>query len=197
VVVYANPRGSTSYGDAFADGITYNYPGFDFDDLMSAVDAAIAKGAVDPQRLYVTGGSGGGLMTAWIVGKTHRFRAAVSQKPVIDWTSQCLTTDVYIGQCPYWFAKPVWEDEPAFWTHSPLSLVGNVTTPTLVLGGTEDHRTPPSEAEQFYGALQLRGVPTALVRVPGASHHGLALRPSQEAAEVSAILAWFERYPGG
>ena len=196
VVVYANPRGSTSYGDAFADGITYNYPGFDFDDLMSAVDAAIAKGSVDPARLYVTGGSGGGLMTAWIVGKTHRFSAAVSQKPVINWASQCLTTDVYVGQCPYWFAKPVWEDEPAFWAHSPLSLVGNVTTPTLVMGGTEDHRTPPSEAEQFYGALQLRGVPTALVRVPGASHHGLALRPSQEAAEVSAILAWFERYKG-
>ena len=196
VVVYANPRGSTSYGDAFADGITYNYPGFDFDDLMSAVDAAIAKGSVDPQQLYVTGGSGGGLMTAWIVGKTHRFRAAVSQKPVIDWASQCLTTDVYVGQCPYWFAKPVWEDEPAYWSHSPLSLVANVTTPTLVMGGTEDHRTPPSEAEQFYGALQLRGVPTALVRVPGASHHGLALRPSQEAAEVSAILAWFDRYKG-
>ena len=196
VVVYANPRGSTSYGDAFADGITYNYPGFDFDDLMSVVDAAIAKGSIDPDQLYVTGGSGGGLMTAWIVGKTHRFRAAVSQKPVINWASQCLTTDVYVGQCPYWFAKPVWEDEPAFWAHSPLSLVANVTTPTLVLGGTEDHRTPPSEAEQFYAALQLRGVPTALVRVPGASHHGLALRPSQEAAEVSAILAWFERYKG-
>jgi len=194
VVVYANPRGSTSYGDAFADGITYNYPGYDYDDLMSAVDAAIAKGVVDPDRLYVTGGSGGGLMTAWVVGKTHRFRAAVSQKPVINWASQCLTTDVYIGQCPYWFAKPVWDDEPAFWAHSPLSLVGDVTTPTLVMGGTEDHRTPPSEAEQFYGALQLRGVPTALVRVPGASHHGLALRPSQEAAEVSAILAWFDRY---
>jgi dipeptidyl aminopeptidase/acylaminoacyl peptidase len=196
VVVFANPRGSTSYGQAFADGITYNYPGFDFDDLMSAVDAAIAKGGVDPDQLYVTGGSGGGLMTAWIVGKTHRFRAAVSQKPVINWASQCLTTDVYVGQCPYWFAKPVWEDEPAFWAHSPLSLVGNVTTPTMIMGGVDDHRTPPSEAEQFYGALQLRGVPTALVRVPGASHHGLALRPSQEAEEVSAILAWFERYKG-
>jgi dipeptidyl aminopeptidase/acylaminoacyl peptidase len=194
VVVYANPRGSTSYGDAFSGGITYNYPGYDFDDLMSAVDAAIAKGSVDPNQLYVTGGSGGGLMTAWIVGKTHRFRAAVSQKPVINWVSQCLTTDSYVGQCPYWFEKPVWEDEPTFWSHSPLSLVANVTTPTLVMGGTEDHRTPPSEAEQFYGALQLRGVPTALVRVPGASHHGLALRPSQEAAEVSAILAWFEKY---
>ena len=196
VVVYANPRGSTSYGQAFADGITYNYPGYDYDDLMSAVDAAIAKGFVDPDRLYVTGGSGGGLMTAWIVGKTRRFRAAVSQKPVINWASQCLTTDVYVGQCPYWFQKPVWVDEQAFWAHSPLSLVGNVTTPTLVMGGTEDHRTPPSEAEQFYGALQLRGVPTALVRVPGASHHALALRPSQEAAEVSAILAWFEKYGG-
>ncbi|HLZ84795.1 MAG TPA: S9 family peptidase [Caulobacteraceae bacterium] len=194
VVVYANPRGSTSYGFDFADQINYNYPSHDYDDLMSAVDAAIAKGFVDPNNLFVTGGSGGGLLTAWIVGNTGRFKAAVSQKPVINWTSEVLTVDFYVDQAQNWFGKNPWEDQANYWRRSPLSLVGKVTTPTLLMVGSEDRRTPSSEAEQFYQALKLRGVPTAMVRVPGASHHGLAERPSQEAAEASAILAWFARY---
>jgi dipeptidyl aminopeptidase/acylaminoacyl peptidase len=194
VVVYANPRGSTSYGEAFANLIDKNYPSQDYDDLMSVVDAAIATGSVDPSNLFVTGGSGGGLLTAWIVGKTGRFRAAAAQKPVIDWTSEVLTVDVYAFMAKYWFGKMPWEDPEFYWRRSPLSLVGHVTTPTLVMVGEEDHRTPPSEAEQFFQALQLRSVPTVLVRVPGASHEGLAERPSQEAAEVGAILAWFGRY---
>ena len=196
VVVYANPRGSTSYGEAFANEIDVNYPSHDYDDLMSVVDAAIAKGFVDPDRLYVTGGSGGGVLTAWIVGKNHRFRAAASQKPVINWASEVLTTDGYSYMGRYWFRKMPWEDPQGYWARSPLSLVGNVTTPTLVVVGEEDHRTPPSEAEQYYQALQLRGVPTALVRVPGASHDGLASRPSQSAAKARAIMAWFARYGG-
>ncbi len=194
VVLYANPRGSTSYGFDFADQINYNYPSHDYDDLMSAVDAAIAKGFVDPNNLFVTGGSGGGLLTAWVVGNTGRFKAAVSQKPVINWTSEVLTVDFYVDQAQNWFGKNPWEDQANYWRRSPLSLVGKVTTPTLLMVGSEDRRTPGSEAEQFYQALKLRGVPTAMVRVPGASHHGLAERPSQEAAEASAILAWFARY---
>ncbi|MDB5418314.1 MAG: peptidase prolyl oligopeptidase active site region, partial [Phenylobacterium sp.] len=181
VVVYANPRGSTSYGEAFANEIDRNYPSHDYDDLMSVVDAAVAKGFVDPTRLYVTGGSGGGALTAWIVGKTHRFAAAAAQKPVIDWTSEVLTVDGYNFMARYWFGKMPWEDPQGYWARSPLSLVGNVTTPTLVVVGEQDFRTPPEESEQFYQALQLRGVPTALVRVPGASHGGLAARPSQSA----------------
>jgi dipeptidyl aminopeptidase/acylaminoacyl peptidase len=194
VVVYANPRGSTSYGDAFANAIDRNYPSHDYDDLMSVVDAAIAKGFVDEKRLYVTGGSGGGVLTAWIVGKTDRFRAAASQKPVINWSSEVLTTDGYVFMGPYWFGKMPWEDPQAYWERSPLSLVGNVKTPTLVVVGEEDNRTPPSEAEQYFAALQFRGVPTALIRVPGASHGGIAARPSQSAAKAQSILAWFERY---
>jgi dipeptidyl aminopeptidase/acylaminoacyl peptidase len=194
VVVYSNPRGSTSYGEDFANTIHHNYPSQDYDDLMSVVDTAIAKGFVDPDQLYVTGGSGGGVLTAWIVGKTHRFRAAATQKPVINWASEVLTTDGYTGMAKYWFGKMPWEDPEGYWKRSPLSLVGNVTTPTLVVVGDSDNRTPPSEAEQYYAALQLRGVPTALVKVPGASHGGIAARPSQSAAKASAILAWFERY---
>ena len=168
VVVYSNPRGSTSYGEAFANEIDRNYPSHDYDDLMSVVDAAIARGFVDDQRLYVTGGSGGGALTAWIVGKTNRFAAAATQKPVINWTSEVLTTDGYNSMAKYWFGKMPWEDPQGYWARSPLSLVGNVTTPTLVVVGEKDLRTPGSEAEQYYQALQLRGVPTALVKVPGA-----------------------------
>ena len=194
VVVYANPRGSTSYGETFADMIHHDYPSHDYDDLMSVVDAAVATGHVDPANLFVTGGSGGGLLTAWIVGKTDRFKAAVSQKPVIDWASEVLTTDGYTSMARYWFGKMPWEDPAQYWRRSPLSLVGNVKTPTAVMVGEDDHRTPPSEAEQYYAALQIRSVPTALIRVPGASHGGLADRPSQLIGENAAILAWFERY---
>ncbi|QUD89110.1 alpha/beta hydrolase family protein [Phenylobacterium montanum] len=194
VVVYANPRGSTSYGFDYADQINYTYPNHDYDDLMSVVDAAIAKGSVDPNNLFVMGGSGGGLLTAWIVGKTDRFRAAVSEKPVINWTSEVLTTDGAVSQAAYWFSKMPWEDQDQYWRRSPLSLVGAVKTPTMVMVGTEDMRTPHSEAEQFYEALKIRDVPTMMVRVPGASHESLAERPSQQAAEISAILAWFEKY---
>jgi len=194
VVLYANPRGSTSYGDEFANLIHHDYPSHDYDDLISAVEAAIAQGDVDDQNLFVTGGSGGGVLTAWIIGRTERFRAAATQKPVINWTSEVLTTDGYTYMPKYWFAKLPWDDPESYWKRSPLSLVGSVKTPTLVVVGDQDFRTPVSESEQYYQALQLRGVPTALVKVPGASHGGFAARPSQSAAKASAILAWFDRY---
>jgi len=192
-VLSVNPRGSTSYGQEFADLIHRAYPGNDYDDLMSAVDAAIAAGPVDPNQLFVTGGSGGGVLSSWIIGKTNRFRAAAVQKPVINMTSQVLTADAVPYFARYWFGAMPWEDQAAYWRRSPLSLVGNVKTPALVIVGTEDQRTPPSEAEQLYTALQLRGIPTALIRIPGAPHD-LVGRPSQNAARVSAILDWFARY---
>jgi dipeptidyl aminopeptidase/acylaminoacyl peptidase len=196
-VLSVNPRGSTSYGEEFANLIHHAYPGQDYDDLMSAVDAAVAAGFADESRLFVTGGSGGGVLTAWIVGKTNRFRAAATQKPVIDWASFVLTADAPPFFSRYWFGRYPWEDPQAYWARSPLSLVGNVQTPTLVVVGSEDYRTPVSEAEQYYTALQLRGVPTALVKVPGASHGSIAARPSQSGAKAGAILAWFERYRNG
>jgi dipeptidyl aminopeptidase/acylaminoacyl peptidase len=196
VVLYTNPRGSTSYGDEFANLIHHKYPGNDYDDLISCVDAAIAQGFVDPDNLFVTGGSGGGVLTAWIVGKTQRFKAAASQKPVINWASLVLTTDGTAFMTKYWFGKTPWEDPQGYWARSPLSLVGSVKTPTLVVVGDQDFRTPLSDSEQYYQALQLAGVPTGLVKVPGASHGGFTARPSQSAAKASAILAWFERYRG-
>jgi len=196
-VLSVNPRGSTSYGAEFANLIHHAYPGQDYDDLMSAVDAAIAQGYADPDHLFVTGGSGGGVLTAWIVGKTNRFRAAAVQKPVIDWSSFVLTADGPPFFARYWFGHYPWEDPQGYWARSPLSLVGNVQTPTMVVVGSEDYRTPDSEAEQYYAALQLRGVPTALVKVPGASHGTIAARPSQSGAKAGAILAWFARYRNG
>lgn len=193
VVVYVNPRGSTSYGSDFANKIHHNYPSQDYDDLMSAVDAVIDKGYIDSQQLYVTGGSGGGTLTAWIVGNTDRFRAAVVAKPVINWASFVLTADMSPYFTRYWFADTPWEEPMAYWKRSPLSLVGNVSTPTMLLTGESDLRTPMAETEQYYQALKLRGIDTAMVRIPGASH-SIANRPSQLLGKVSAILAWFERY---
>jgi len=193
VVLYSNPRGSTSYGEEFGNLIHHAYPGRDYDDLMSAVDAAIAKGGIDGNRLFVTGGSGGGVLTAWIVGTTDRFRAAAVQKPVINWASFALTADLPNVFYKYWFATPPWEDYEAYWQRSPLSRVGNVKTPTMVVTGEQDHRTPMAESEQFYQALRIRGIDTLLVRVPGASH-SLDARPSLLNARIAYILAWFARH---
>jgi dipeptidyl aminopeptidase/acylaminoacyl peptidase len=193
VVLYLNPRGSTSYGEEFGNLIHHDYPSRDYDDLMSGVDAVVARGYVDPRQLYVTGGSGGGILTAWIVTKTDRFRAAVSAKPVINWTSFVLTADHTNFFTQYWFAKPLWESPDEYLRRSPIFHVGNVKTPTMMMTGEEDYRTPSSEAEQFYTALRLRGVDTALVRLPGASHD-ISRRPSQLIAKVSCILAWFAKH---
>jgi acylaminoacyl-peptidase len=193
VVLYTNPRGSTGYGEEFGNLIHHDYPSHDYDDLMSGVDAVLAKGYVDKDQLFVTGGSGGGVLTAWIVGKTERFRAAVSAKPVINWTSFVLTSDGTNFFTRYWFAAPPWEKPEEYLRRSPLQYVGNVKTPTMLLTGEQDFRTPISEAEQFFTALKLRKVDTALVRFPGASHD-LITRPSQLIAKASYILAWFEKH---
>lgn len=193
VVLYTNPRGSTSYGYDFANEIHHNYPGQDYDDLMSGVDAVIARGYIDEDQLFVTGGSGGGVLTSWIVGKTDRFAAAVVAKPVINWTSMALYSDIHTMIPQYWFDKFPWEDQEAYWRRSPLSLVGNVTTPTMLLTGELDHRTPIAESEQYYQALKLRKIDSALVRVPDSSH-AIASRPSNLIAKVDNILAWFEKY---
>ena len=193
VVLYSNPRGSTGYGDAFATAIQGAYPGPDYDDLMAAVDAAVATGYVDPEQLFVTGGSGGGVLTAWIVGRTDRFRAAVVAKPVINWTSFALTADIGPTNWDEIFGTKPWEDQASYWARSPLSLVGNVETPTMVLTGEDDYRTPMSETEQYYAALKIEGVDTAMVRIRGAGH-SIAARPSNLIAKVGYILAWFDKY---
>ena len=193
VVIYGNPRGSTGYGAEFAHAIDHDFPTRDYDDLMDMVDATLAMGFVDKDQLYVFGGSGGGTLTAWIVGKTNRFRAAAVINPAINWASLVLTSDVSKLAASDWFIDRPWDNPMDYWNHSPLALIGNVTTPTMLINGEEDWRTPISEAEQFYNALQIEGVDTALGRVPGASHQ-IEARPSQLIAKVNAILAWFARH---
>lgn len=194
VVFYPNYRGSTSYGEAFALLLQYKYSSpDDFADNMSGIDALIGMGFVDPEQLFITGGSAGGIASAYAIGLTDRFRAAAVAKPVINWISKTLTGDIYTYQIRHQFPGPPWEEFEHYWQRSPLSLVGNVTTPTLLLTGEEDLRTPISETEQFYQALKLRRIDTVMVRIPGAPH-GIAGRPSRLIAKVDNILAWFEKY---
>jgi dipeptidyl aminopeptidase/acylaminoacyl peptidase len=193
VVFYPNPRGSTSYGEEFGNLLFNNYPGQDYNDVMDGVDAVIELGKIDTDQLYVTGGSAGGIMTAWIVGKTNRFKAAVVAKPVVNWISKTLVADNYYGYANSRYPGQPWENFEGYWKFSPLSLVGNVETPTMVMVGMDDLRTPPSEAKQLYHALKLRKVETVLVEIPEASH-GIAARPSNLITKIAHTLAWFEKY---
>ncbi len=193
VVLYTNPRGSTSYGEEFGNLIHHSYPGDDFYDLNSGVDAVVARGYIDPNRLYVTGGSGGGVLTCWTVGHTTRFRAAVAAYPVINWVSWVLTADIAAFGTKYWFPGLPWDNAAHYESRSLLSVVKNVKTPTLILTGEEDFRTPMSESEQYFQALKLLGVETALMRVPGESH-GIRRRPSHWMAKIAAISGWFEEH---
>lgn len=192
-VLYTNPRGSTSYGKEFGNLIHHNYPSQDYDDLMSGVDYVMQRDYIDKDNLFVTGGSGGGVLTSWIVGKTHRFNAAVVAKPVINWYSFVLYADNISFFYKYWFPGLPWDNLEQYMKRSPISYVGNVKTPTMLLTGEEDFRTPMAESEQFYAGLKLNQVESMLVRIPGASH-GIAARPSNLIAKVNAITAWFEKY---
>lgn len=197
VVVWANQRGSLGYGEEFAMLIDRNYPGQDdLADLMGVVDAAVAQGYGDARRLFVTGGSAGGAMTAWTVGNTDRFAAAVAVNPVINWTSVMLFGDTAAHVARHQIRAYPWDEPELFWRQSPLSRVGHVTTPTMLMVGDEDWRTPPAEAEQFYTALKLRGIETALVRIPG-SGHNIGVRPSQHIAKTDNIIGWFRAHDPG
>lgn len=189
-VLWMNPRGSTGYGQEFVNGINYLYPGKDFDDLMAAVDAAIERGFIDEDNLFVTGSSGGGVLTAWIVGHTDRFRAAVSQRPVIDWHSFVGTTD---GDGWYRrFRTFPWEDPVEYAERSPLHYVANVTTPTMMLSGEADLRTPIGQAEEFYRGLKINGVETLHVKLPG-EYHGT--RSVSHRLMIQLYLkAWFDKF---
>lgn len=196
VTVYVNPRGSTGYGEEFAQLIDLAYPGDDYHDLMDVVTKLVDRKYVSEERLFVTGGSGGGILTAWIVGQTDRFAAAASIKPVINWMTMALAADIGPFVQRHWIRAEPWNDPEAFLSRSPISLIDNVTTPTLMMVGEEDWRTPAWEAEQFYTALKLKGVDTALIRVPEASHL-IAGRPSRLIAKTDNIMGWFRKYDPG
>jgi acylaminoacyl-peptidase len=193
VVLYTNPRGSTSYGEEFANLIHLSYPGNDFYDLNSGVDAILARGYIDKDNLFVTGGSGGGVLTCWMIDRTDRFRAAASLYPVINWYSWTLTSDLPSFGSLYWFNGNPWDKTDEYMKRSVISLVKNVKTPTLLMTGEEDWRTPISEAEQYYAALKLLKVESALVRFPG-EPHGLSRRPSHQIAKIVYTQNWFDAH---
>jgi dipeptidyl aminopeptidase/acylaminoacyl peptidase len=191
LVLYTNPRGSAGYGSAFGNAIKYDYPNKDFNDLMAGVDAVIAKGYVDTDNMFVYGCSGGGVLTAWVVGHTDRFRAASSNCPVINWLSFVGTTD-----SPGWyrnFAKLPWEDPSEHLRRSPLMYVGNVKTPTMLMTGVRDLRTPIAQTEEFYQALKIMKVPTAMIRF-NEEFHGTSSRPSNFIRTQLYLREWFERW---
>jgi dipeptidyl aminopeptidase/acylaminoacyl peptidase len=191
VVLYTNPRGSTGYGSAFGNAIKNAYPGKDYDDLMAGVDAVIAKGFVDTNNMFVYGCSGGGVLTAWIVGHTDRFAAASSNCPVINWLSFVGTTD---GASWYRnFEKLPWEDPSEHLRRSPLMYVGNVKTPTMLMTGVNDLRTPISQTEEFYEALKVRKVPTAMIRFND-EWHGTSSKPSNFIRTQLYLREWFQKH---
>ena len=193
VVFYPNPRGSTSYGEEFGNLLKNNYPGQDYNDVMDGVDYLVDNGIADNDKLFVAGGSAGGIMTAWIIGKNNRFKAAVVVKPVMNWISKTLVADNYFGYADTRYPGQPWENFETYWKFSPISLVGNVKTPTMVMVGMNDLRTPASEAKQLYHALKLRKIETVLVEIPD-SYHNIAGKPSNLISKVAHTLAWFNKF---
>lgn len=193
LVLYVNPRGSTGYGGAFGNAIDKDYPGPDFDDLMAGVDHVIDTGLADPDRLYVQGCSGGGILTAWVIGHTDRFAAAAVRCPIIDWISFVGTVDG-----PYWynwFRDYPWVDPSEHLRRSPLMYADDVTTPTLLMTGVNDLRTPIPQTEEFYQALKMERVPTVMIRMNG-EWHGTSSKPSNWMRTQLYLMEWFERWGG-
>jgi len=192
LVVYLNPRGSTGYGTAFSGGIDHNYPGPDYDDLMAGVDATIAQGSVDTSHMYVSGCSGGGVLSSWVIGHTDRFAAAAVRCPVIDWLSMTGNTDIPLFTYSF-FQKPFWEDPSDWLSHSSVMTVGKVTTPTLLMTGVLDRRTPMPQTEEYYAALKVRGVPVKLLQFEG-EYHGTGSKPSNFIRTQLYMMSWFKKY---
>jgi dipeptidyl aminopeptidase/acylaminoacyl peptidase len=192
VVLVTNPRGSTGYGSDFINGIDHNYPGPDYDDLMAGVDAVVGKGYVDTARMYVSGCSGGGVLSSWVIGHTDRFAAAAVRCPVIDWMSMAGHTDVPLFTYSF-FKKPFWEDPSDWLSHSSLMSVGKVTTPTLLMTGVLDRRTPMPQTEEYYSALKVKGVPVKLLQF-NEEFHGTGSKPSNYIRTQLYMMSWFNQW---
>ena len=192
VVLVTNPRGSTGYGSEFINGIDHNYPGPDFDDLMAGVDTVVGRGYVDTSRMYVSGCSGGGVLSSWVIGHTDRFAAAAVRCPVTNWLSMAGHTDIPLFTYSF-FRKPFWEDPSDWLSHSSLMSVGKVTTPTLLMTGVLDRRTPMPQTEEYYAALKVRGVPVKLLEFAG-EFHGTGSKPSNYIRTQLYMMSWFNKY---
>jgi len=194
VVLYTNPRGSTSYGQEFANVIQYRFPGDDFKDLMAGVDFVLTRGYVDEKRLGVTGGSGGGLLTNWIVTQTDRFAAAVTQRCIGDWTGMYYSCD-FAMFTPFWFRKPPFQDLQEWMERSPITHVERITTPLMVIHSEEDWRTPIAQGETMFRALKQLRKPVVMVRFPGESHElSRSGAPPRRVQNQQHIRRWFDHW---
>ena len=195
VVLYPNPRGSSSYGTEFGNIIQHRYPGDDYLDLMYGVDELIRRGSIDPKKLGVTGGSGGGLLTNWAITRTDRFAAAVSQRSIADWSSWWYAADFSLFQ-PTWFKTAPFRDPADFAARSPITQVEKVTTPLMLIEGESDLRTPsPSGGEAMFRALKFLKKPTVMIRFPGESHElSRSGKPWHRVERLQHIVAWFDKY---
>ena len=195
VVLYPNPRGSTTYGQDFGNVIQYHYPGDDYKDLMAGVDDVIKRGYIDNKKLGVTGGSGGGLLTNWVVGQTDRFAAAVSQRDIASWSHWWYTADFTLFQ-QTWFKAPPFDAEEDFKARSPITYIKNVKTPMMFILGESDYRTPPGAGgEEMFRALKFRKVPTVMVRFPNESHElSRSGQPWHRVERLQNIVGWFDRW---
>ena len=195
VVLYTNPRGSSNYGQDFGNIIQYNYPGDDYRDLMAGVDEILKKGYIDENRMGVTGGSGGGLLTNWVVTQTTRFKAAVSQRDISDWSNFWYTADFTLFT-PTWFRKAPFEDPADFARRSPITHVAKIQTPLMFILGDEDWRTPPAAGgEELFRALKYLKRPTVMVRFPGENHElSRSGRPWHRVERLQHIVGWFDKY---
>jgi dipeptidyl aminopeptidase/acylaminoacyl peptidase len=198
VVLFVNPRGSTSYGQNFGNVIQFHYPGDDYKDLMAGVDEMLKKGYVDANRLGVTGGSGGGLLTDWTITQTQRFKAAVAQRDIADWAGFWYTAD-FAQFTPSWFRKAPWEDPRDYAARSPITYVANVTTPLMLVLGDADYRTPPADGgEQMFRALKYRKIPTVMVRFPRETHElSRSGEPWHRVERLQHIVGWMDQWLQG
>jgi dipeptidyl aminopeptidase/acylaminoacyl peptidase len=195
VVAYVNPRGSTTYGQDFGNVIQFHYPGDDYKDLMAAVDAMVAREFIDASRLGVTGGSGGGLLTNWVIGHTDRFKAAVSQRSIADWEAWWYSADFTLF-LPSWFRKAPWQDRADFMARSPITYADQIKTPLMLVDGDADYRTPPvAGGEAMFRALKVRHVPVVMVRVPNEGHElSRSGHPWHRIDRLRHIASWFDKW---
>jgi dipeptidyl aminopeptidase/acylaminoacyl peptidase len=192
VVLYTNPRGSTGYGSAFGNAIERAYPSVDYDDLMAGVDTVIGRGYVDTQRMYVGGCSGGGVLSSWVIGHTTRFAAAAVRCPVIDWMSMAGQTDIPLFTYNF-FDAPFWEKPDQWLKQSSIMYVGRVKTPTLLMTGELDLRTPIPQTEEYYSALKMLKVPVVMLRFNG-EYHGTGSKPSNFLRTQLYMMSWYQQH---
>jgi dipeptidyl aminopeptidase/acylaminoacyl peptidase len=195
VVHFSNPRGGRGYGEEHAKAIWGGWGGADYADLMAWTDYVAQQSYIDPERMGVGGGSYGGYMTLWIIGHTHRFKAAVTMRCVSNLVSLWGSSDLNWTFQQDLSNKPPFEDLQKFWDHSPIKYIGNAKTPTLVIHNEMDLRCPIEQGEQVFVALKRLGVDSEMVRFPE-EFHGLSRsgRTDRRIARLNHILRWFDKY---